>query len=79
MRRANAIRLHRKSGGAKPRDLRFSGSVVETTCCFGMSTDELGRDLKHFQDRLAELQIPPLRYAPVGMTKGMAALPTKVG
>jgi hypothetical protein len=30
---------------------------------------------KHFQERSAELQIPPLRYAPVGMTKGRAALP----
>jgi len=25
---------------------------------------------KHFQDRSVELQIPPLRYASVGMTKG---------
>jgi hypothetical protein len=30
---------------------------------------------KHFQQRSAELQIPPLRYAPVGMTKGRAAPP----
>jgi hypothetical protein len=30
---------------------------------------------KHFQERSAELQIPPLRFAPVGMTKGRAALP----
>jgi hypothetical protein len=29
---------------------------------------------KHFQERSAELQIPPLRYAPVGMTKGGVAL-----
>jgi hypothetical protein len=30
---------------------------------------------KHFQDGSAELQIPPLLYAPVGMTKGGVALP----
>jgi hypothetical protein len=30
---------------------------------------------KHFQDGSVELQIPPLRYASVGMTKGRAALP----
>jgi hypothetical protein len=29
---------------------------------------------KHFQDESAELQIPPLRYAPVGMTKVRVAL-----
>jgi hypothetical protein len=29
---------------------------------------------KHFQERSAELQIPPLRFASVGMTKGRAAL-----
>jgi hypothetical protein len=29
---------------------------------------------KHLQARSAELQIPPLRYAPVGMTKGRVAL-----
>jgi hypothetical protein len=28
----------------------------------------------HFQEGSVELQIPPLRYAPVGMTKGGAAL-----
>jgi hypothetical protein len=33
---------------------------------------------KHFQERFAELQIPPLRYAPVGMTKETATLPSKV-
>ena len=27
-----------------------------------------------FQDKSAEPQIPPLRYAPVGMTKGRVAL-----
>src|ERR1700722_14241507 len=30
MRCANANRFHRKSGGAKPRDLQFSGLVLET-------------------------------------------------
>jgi hypothetical protein len=30
---------------------------------------------KHFPDGSAELQIPPLRYASVGMTKGRVALP----
>jgi hypothetical protein len=30
---------------------------------------------KHSQEWSAELQIPPLRFAPVGMTKGRAALP----
>ena len=31
---------------------------------------------KHvFQDESAELQIPPLRYASVGMTKGRVTLP----
>jgi hypothetical protein len=34
---------------------------------------------KHFQDGSAELQIPPLRFAPVGMTKGRVALPLGVG
>jgi hypothetical protein len=32
---------------------------------------------KHSQRTAAELQIPPLRCAPVGMTKGRAALPFK--
>jgi hypothetical protein len=26
---------------------------------------------------LRELQVPPLRYAPVGMTKGRAVLPSR--
>jgi hypothetical protein len=30
---------------------------------------------KHFQEMSAELQIPPLRYATVGMTKGRVTLP----
>ena len=30
---------------------------------------------KHFQEGSVELQIPPLRSAPVGMTKGRVALP----
>jgi hypothetical protein len=30
---------------------------------------------KHSQEGSAELQIPPLRYAPVGMTKGRVVLP----
>jgi hypothetical protein len=30
---------------------------------------------KHSQEGSAELQIPPLRYAPVGMTKGRVAPP----
>jgi hypothetical protein len=34
---------------------------------------------KHFQEKPAELQIPPLRYAPVGMTKGRFALPAESG
>jgi hypothetical protein len=34
---------------------------------------------KHFQERSAELQIPPLRYASVGMTKGRVALSRKIG
>jgi hypothetical protein len=29
MRSASATNLHRKSGGAKPRDLRFSGPFLE--------------------------------------------------
>ena len=29
MRPANATKLHRKSGGAKPRDLRFRGPFLE--------------------------------------------------
>jgi hypothetical protein len=36
------------------------------------------RDEKHFQDGSAELQIPPLRFAPVGMTKGTATFPFTV-
>jgi hypothetical protein len=32
-----------------------------------------------FQDKSAELQIPPLRYAPVGMTKGRVMLSLKIG
>jgi hypothetical protein len=39
--------------------------------CWGVRA--LGR--KHFQERSVELQIPPLRYASVGMTKGRVALP----
>ena len=34
---------------------------------------------KHFQDGSVELQIPPLRYAPVGMTKGRVVLSGKIG
>src|SRR5580693_1642988 len=34
---------------------------------------------KHFQEGSVELQIPPLRYAPVGMTKGRATLPVCIG
>jgi hypothetical protein len=30
---------------------------------------------KHFHDGSVELQIPPLRYAAVGMTKGRVTLP----
>jgi hypothetical protein len=30
---------------------------------------------RHFQERSVEQQIPPLRYASVGMTKGRVALP----
>jgi hypothetical protein len=33
---------------------------------------------KHFQERTAEPRISPLRYAPVEMTKGRAALPWRV-
>jgi hypothetical protein len=29
MRFATATRFHRKSGGAKPRDLRFNGPIME--------------------------------------------------
>ena len=32
---------------------------------------------KHFQEGPVELQIPPLRYASVGMTKGRVALSFK--
>jgi hypothetical protein len=38
------------------------------------STNAMARE-KHFQEWSAELQIPPLRFAPVGMTKGRVALP----
>jgi hypothetical protein len=34
-----------------------------------------GRVKQHFQEGSAELQIPPLRYAPVGMTKGRGSFP----
>jgi hypothetical protein len=34
---------------------------------------------KRFQERSAELQIPPLRYASVGMTKGSVVLPGESG
>jgi hypothetical protein len=30
MRFVNAIKFHRKSGGAKPRDLRFRGPLLES-------------------------------------------------
>jgi hypothetical protein len=33
---------------------------------------------KHFQDGFAELQIPPLRYAPVGMTMGRVVLSGRI-
>ena len=33
---------------------------------------------KHFQERSAELQIPRLRFASLGMTKGSVALPLTV-
>jgi hypothetical protein len=32
-----------------------------------------------FQDKSDGLQIPPLRYAPVGMTKGRVMFPWKIG
>jgi len=34
---------------------------------------------KHFQEWSVELQIPPLRFAPVGMTKGRVTLPWEIG
>ena len=34
--------------------------------------------MKTFPREFAELQIPPLRFAPVGMTKGGAALPFRL-
>src|SRR5580698_8945072 len=40
----------------------------------GLSQDFVDWLKKHFQDDSAEPQIPPLRYAPVGMTKGTVAL-----
>ena len=33
---------------------------------------------KHFHDETAEPQAPPLRFAPVGMTKGRVVLPGRV-
>jgi hypothetical protein len=33
---------------------------------------------KHFQDRFVELQIPPLRFASVGMTKEGVAFSVEV-
>jgi hypothetical protein len=45
-----------------------------------MAVKSVGREVrveKHSHEGSAELQIPPLRYAPVGMTKGRVALPFK--
>jgi hypothetical protein len=56
------------------RFVRLSLAEKGTRCLvsYGVS-GALGR--KHFHGRSAELQIPPLRYASVGMTKGRMALP----
>jgi hypothetical protein len=50
---------------------------IKVWCSFTARSVAAGNNSveKHFQERSAELQIPPLRYAPVGMTKGRVALP----
>ena len=49
--------------------------------CEMWDTTALNRQIsrldKSFHERSAELQIPPLRYASVGMTKERAALPSR--
>jgi hypothetical protein len=49
---------------------------------FAFTSEErtaLSQGDKHFQGRSVELQIPPLRYASVGMTKGGVALSVESG
>jgi len=68
---------HPDRSEAQWRDLQFSGLLVEMF--FTLCPDRPpGSVEKHFQEKPAELQIPPLRYAPVGMTKGRASLPLNV-
>jgi hypothetical protein len=40
---ANAIKFHRKSGGAQPRDLRFNGPLLEMLGERGAPVDSLRR------------------------------------
>ena len=53
----------------RPEQIQLIGSRV---------LDIGGGTEKHFQETSAELQIPPLRYASVGMTKGRAAIPLRL-
>ena len=61
MKRANATNLYRKSGGAQWRDLRFHLRAQAN----GSSANR--RRAPFFRQR--KPQVPPLRRAPVGMTK----------
>jgi hypothetical protein len=66
MKFANATKFDRKSGVAQRRDLQFH--LRAQRMCRGRITS--GVPLRHQH----KLQIPPLRYAPVGMTKSRVAL-----
>jgi hypothetical protein len=63
--------------GFVQRRVAGNPAPVEMTILFGY-TNSHSQDVfvrKHFQEMSAELQIPPLRFAPVGMTKGEVTLP----
>jgi hypothetical protein len=64
----------------RPVDLRLvaaQDAFLIISQNFHPSSFEEGEKFKHFQYGPAELQIPPLRFAPVGMTKGRATLPLR--
>ena len=64
--------------------LRKGAGVVLSSAAWQETRVRFGRDdtsvlvEELFQDKSAEQQIPPLRYASVGMTKGRVALPFRL-
>jgi hypothetical protein len=60
MKSANATELHRKSGGAKPRDLLFSypASTLNESAAPDLSSRAKPRDLQCAPDGSSKLRVP---------------------